>query len=81
MGTRVASPLPGNLVSLPIAEDEANRFLAGLARWDATSKSFVDLPPPPPEVTPDQIRAWMAQMLGMTEGDIDDAFREASRLA
>lgn len=78
IGQQVADPLPAGLRARAISDIQAERLLDGACRWDATSKSFVDLPPPLPEVTPDQIRAWMAQMLGMTEGDIDDAFREAS---
>lgn len=80
MGQRVASPLPGNLVSLPISEDEANRFLAGMARWDAATHSFVAVSPPPPDVTVDQIRAWLSSVMGMTNGEIEDAFRQAAGL-
>lgn len=78
IGTRVADPLPSGLRAAQISNSEAESFLEGALRWDAATSSFVAMPPPVPNVTADQIRNWMAQMLGMTAGDIDDAFREAS---
>lgn len=83
MGTRVADPLPVGLEALPLSSPDAAAILSGQAAWSPVVRRVVPIPVPPPvpEVTNDQLRAWMAHTLGMSAADIDNAFREAARIA
>jgi len=81
IGTAIASPMPPGLLAIPLTDKDATALLDGTAAWSPATRGIVPIPQPVPEVTTDQIRAWMAHTLGMSAADIDAAFREASRLA
>lgn len=81
IGTAIASPMPPGLSAIRLADEDAAALLDGTAAWSPSTRGIVPIPQPVPEVTTDQIRAWMAHTLGMTAGDIDNAFREAARIS
>lgn len=81
IGTVLASPMPAGLSAVPLSDSDAAALLDGEAAWAPGKLGVVPIITPAPDVTLDQIRAWMAQALGMTTGDIDNAFREAARIS
>ena len=81
IGTAIASPMPAGLSAIPLTDEDAAALLDGTAAWSPATRGVVPIPQPVPEVTLDQIRAWMAHACGMSAADIDAAFREAARIA
>lgn len=81
IGTAIASPMPAGLSAIALTDEDATALLNGTAAWSPAARGVVPIPQPVPEVTTDQIRAWMAHILGMSPADIDAAFREAARIA
>lgn len=76
IGTDAVSPRDGcGVVGLSAAEADA--LLSGDGRWDAASRAVVPVVPPPlPEVSVDQLVAWMRGR--MTADEVDAAIREAA---
>jgi len=81
MGTLVAHPLRDGLGVVELSAFDAAALLEGRGVWVASTRSVRPCVPPVPDVTTEQLRSWMGQTLGMSTGEIDDAFREAARIA
>ena len=81
IGTVVASQLPPGWSAVAISDADAAALLQGRGVWVASTLSVRPCVPPVPDVTTAQLRAWMGMYLGMRSGEIDDAFREAARIA
>ena len=83
IGTVLADPMPEGLSAVQLSSDDASAFLAGLAVWDAATRSVKPLPPvTPASVTARQIRLWLVRhgvSLAAVEAAIDAIPDQATR--
>jgi hypothetical protein len=54
VGTEVADPLTARLAAIPLGDADAVKLRDGVGRWDADTRTVVDVPVPPQTVTPEE---------------------------